>query len=302
MEGTIFNIQRFSIHDGPGIRTTVFVKGCPLRCVWCHNPESNQPRRELLYYRSLCSRCGACVSVCPYGLISLEADGIQTDRERCRACGRCVAACPQQAREISGELWEAAAVVEEVKKDRKFYWHSGGGVTVSGGEPLSQADFVAEILFLCRREGIHTAVETCGHAFREQAEKVFAQADVLLYDWKHEEEERHRELTGVSHRWIWENLQMALTEMKKEVWLRMPLIAGVNDSPELIRRTARRFQPYREQIPKVYLLPYHTLGFSKLEALGRSTSACASFRPPEAEHLERLVRIWQEHGFSAQIG
>ena len=301
MQGTVFNIQKFSIHDGPGIRTTVFVKGCPLRCIWCHNPESNRVQAEVMYYKNLCIACGRCVPACPQKLLSLEGQTLQVRHDDCIACGNCISACPKQARELMGHLQTADEVFEEVARDHLFYKHSGGGVTISGGEPLSQPEFVSAILKCCSDRNIHTCIETCGFADRKAIDQVMPYTNIVLYDIKHLNDSQHKALTGVSNKLILDNLRYIALDLKKEIWLRMPLISGVNDDADLIRQTAEFILPLKQYISNVYLLPYHTLGISKLEALGRSTEPCIGYQPPKLEHLEILSDVWKSYGFTVHI-
>ncbi len=299
-QGIVFNIQRYSIHDGPGIRTTVFLKGCPLRCQWCHNPESNLVKEQMAWYSNLCTGCGACRSACPNGCIRQAENGILQTWENCTDCCACVDACRQKARERIGKIWTAEDVIKEVEKDRRYYRYSGGGLTVSGGEPLSQPEFAAALLREAKERGISTAVETCGFAAWESAKLVLSQADHVLYDIKHMDSKRHRELTGVGNERILDNLERTVRELGKTVWARLPLIAGVNDSKEEIRRVSAFLSPFVASVEEVWLLPYHELGNSKREALGWSTEICGTFRTPEPSHLEELAEIFRGQGFSVK--
>ncbi|MBQ8536310.1 MAG: glycyl-radical enzyme activating protein [Clostridia bacterium] len=302
MNVNIFDVQRYSIHDGPGIRTTVFMKGCPLRCLWCHNPESNRVRPQLMTYANLCTACGACVSSCPMECIRMENNACITDRSRCTACGLCVSACPQQARAISGRIQTVDEIVKVAWKDRLYYKNSGGGVTLSGGEPLMQAEAAAALTDALHEKGLHVAIETCGYAPWEQASKVFSRMDLILYDLKHMDSAKHRELTGVGNELIHENLLRIVSETKAPIWLRLPLIASVNDSSAEFEAIAAFAKPFQDRVEQVWLLPYHALGTSKLESLGESTDKLNGFAPPTKDHMQKMADLLINAGFNAVIG
>src|SRR5512140_3115252 len=228
--GTVFNVQRGSFHDGPGIRTTVFLKGCPLRCPWCHNPEGISPAPEVLVSAARCLGCGGCTTACPRPGGPLSA-GSALGRDGCRACRACVEACPSGAREVAGRTMRVGEVVAEALRDRPVYEESGGGVTFSGGEPTAQPMFLFAALDACRLEGLHTAVDTCGFAPRETMLAAAARADLLLWDVKTLVADRHLELTGVPLAPILENLE-AVSRTAVPIWLRLPVIPGVNDDEE----------------------------------------------------------------------
>lgn len=289
--GRVLNIQRFSTEDGPGIRTTVFLKGCPLRCLWCHNPESWQSAAEIAGHPERCVRCWACVQACPSD--ALAQDAFHPDPQLCDACGRCVDACPSTARERAGEDRSVRDLVREICADRTFFESSGGGVTLSGGEPLAQPDFVAATLDACRNEGLHTALDTCGYADPEVFRRVASRADLVLFDVKLIDEVRHREATGAGNGTILRNLADA-SGSGMNVWLRVPLVPGVNDSEADVRSLAAFASALPQRHP-MWLLPYHGLGRDKARRFGRPSPA-PIYAEPSSEGLRQAARILQEAG------
>ncbi len=251
--GLVFNVMRFSLRDGPGIRTTVFLKGCPLRCDWCHNPESQSPVPSLLFFDERCRRCGRCAEVCPHGL----AD--------CEACGLCVEACVAGARQLAGRPMSVTQVLAEVERDQIFYDESGGGVTLSGGEPLAQPLFAEALLSGCRARRIHTALDTCGMAPTETLLRVSAEADLVLYDVKLVDDTLHQRHTGASNRLILDNLR-ALAEAGRAVVVRYPLIPGVNDGEEALSALAECLAAVG--LCRLDVLPYHRTGVDKYRRMG----------------------------------
>ncbi len=286
----MFNVQRFSVHDGPGVRTTVFLKGCPLRCAWCHNPESRAAEPQLLLAGERCMRCGACEEACPTGAAS--------GRGECRACGRCAEVCPTGARSIAGTTMTAPQVLDEVLKDRDFY-EGGGGVTFSGGEPLAQPAFLTACLDACRAQGLHTALDTCGYADESALMAAAALSDLVLYDVKASDPELHRRWTGVSNDVILSNLG-ALARGHDNIWLRIPVVPGVNDDPaEMV--TASALAARLPGIRRVHLLPYHALGAGKaarLSGIGDRFEA----QTPSRDSLSRLARPFEAQGLPVFIG
>lgn len=286
MTGRVFDIKRYSIHDGPGIRTTVFLKGCSLHCLWCHNPESISPEPELMHRPSRCSRCYACFEACPRGAISKGHGGaIVIDRANCDLCGKCAEACLYDAMQVVGAEMSVDEVVREVEKDRIFFEQSGGGVTFSGGDPLAQPAFLEALLEAFRDRGIPTAVDTAGSSRNGLLDRIAGRTGLVLFDLKVMDERRHIELTGVSNKPILENLRK-LAAGPAEVWVRVPLIAGVNDDDESVARMIE-FLSSLKTVRRVGLLPYHSGGLDKAARIGRGED----FRKFEGPSEERLAAV-----------
>lgn len=265
--GTIFDIKRYAIHDGPGVRTTVFFKGCLLGCWLCHNPESQAFDSELMVRDGRCTRCGDCIEACAQDAVSLNESSVDIDRYRCDLCGACADVCLPEAIEIVGRDVTVADLMEEVEKDVVYYDESGGGVTVSGGEPFAQPEFLLELLSSCKARGIRTAVDTCGHTAPDVFQTVAEHVDLFLYDLKIMNDERHREFTGVGVDSIHGNLRW-LAEQGAAVVVRFPLLPGINDDEENIRAMGG-FLASLENRPPVDILPYHRAGVDKYDRLGR---------------------------------
>lgn len=265
-QGIIFNLQRFSTNDGPGIRTTVFLKGCPLNCLWCHNPESKTVRPEVMFNDSRCVGCGNCVQVCPHKGHTFTEQGHQINRKDCTGCGTCVRECPG-ALELMGKQMTAEQVLREVLKDRPFYEQSGGGLTVSGGEPFAQPHFLLELLKEAKEEGLHVCVETCGYTKKEHLLEAVPYVDLFLYDWKESDPQRHRAYTGVDNDRILENLQ-ALNEIGAHIILRCPIIPGYNDRSDHFTKIAALAEQFTA-ITRIDIEPYHPLGREKSRQLGK---------------------------------
>jgi len=284
--GLVLDVRRFSIHDGPGIRTTVFLKGCALSCRWCHNPESQSRGAEALVRLGRCIRCGACVEACEHGAVSWEEGGPVTDRADCAACGACAAVCYAEAREIAGREMTVGEVLAEVERDLPFYLESGGGVTLSGGEPLLQPEFAAALLRAAKGRGIHTALDTCGHAPWEVLDRLRDAVDLFLYDLKLMDDERHRRFTGVPVAAILDNLR-ALSAAGHAIVLRVPVIPGVNDDDANLDALADCASGL-PHLAGVDLLPYHHIGMEKYARLDRSY-ALPDTRPPSLERMDAVA-------------
>jgi pyruvate formate lyase activating enzyme len=264
--GILFDLQRFALHDGPGIRTTVFLKGCPLNCAWCHNPESRCREPQLSFDASLCTLSGDCVGVCPEDALSITRDRLVVDFERCTGCGLCVDVCPSGALTMVGEESSVEDVMAVVRRDRPYYDRSGGGMTLSGGEPAAQPEFALALLRAARNEGIHTCLDTSGWAGWTVFERFLPLVDLFLYDYKATPDDEHRRLTGVSNRLVLDNLERLLRAGAR-VALRCPLVPGVNDGPEHLRAIAGLCAMHPE-LEAVHVLPYHAMGRAKAERMG----------------------------------
>lgn len=268
----IFNVQKYNMYDGPGIRTLVFFKGCPLRCKWCANPEGLEKKYQILYKKNSCIDCGDCVPVCPVGIHSINKENKHEINRSidCIGCRKCQDACKQSALSIVGEVKTISELMEIIEEDRNFYDMSGGGVTLGGGEVTMQADFAANLLMVCKQEGINTAIETCGYAKLETMLKIAEFTDLFLFDIKHIDPERHYELTGVHNERILENVK-ELLHRRCNVKIRMPLLKGINDSQEEIESIIAFLMPFRDykNFKGIDLLPYHKLGVNKYNQLDK---------------------------------
>ena len=294
----VFNIQRFSIHDGPGIRTTVFLKGCPLRCAWCSNPESQAARPQIMVRDIKCVGCGECVRVCPEGAVTLTPEqGRRIDWQRCAQCLKCAEACGYESILVSGREMKVEEILAEVVRDEVFYRRSGGGVTVSGGEPMMRHRFLRRFLPACREAGLHVALDTTGFAAERDYLEVLPHIDLLLFDIKTLDPERHLQATGVDNQVILANAETLAPRVR--TWFRLPLIAGFNDSEEHIRAVADLAA--RLGVEKISLLPYHEGGRSKAAQVGMAYGFEAG-AAPEEERIEALLKTIESAGLSAGRG
>jgi pyruvate formate lyase activating enzyme len=297
--GMVFDIRRFSIHDGPGIRTTVFLKGCPLSCWWCHNPESQQPEQEVMFHPNRCLRCGACQAACPNDAISRQEEMFLTNPALCQRCGACVTACPAQARELVGKPMSVPEVMAQIERDIPFFDESGGGVTVSGGEPLMQPRFLQALLTACKQLDLHTVLDTCGYASWKTIEEVRPFVDLFLYDIKLIDNQQHIRYTGAPNTQILSNLQK-LAKSGAQIILRAPLIPGINDGEEQLNQVAA----LARSLPGVQhldLLAYHYAGAGKYDRLSLGYRL-AHVTPPDAERMEQIARFFRQNGLQVKIG
>lgn len=292
MTGTVFNIQKFCTGDGPGIRTVVFLKGCPLHCAWCHNAESQRSVPELLYHGEKCTLCGRCVSACKMGVHLLDNGAHILMREKCTVCGECTKACLNDALEIKGKEMSASDVLAEVMKDKPFYESSGGGITLSGGEPLAQIDFTLELLTEAKAAGLHTCVETCGYTKRENIERVARLTDIFLFDVKLTDSALHQKYTGVPSEQILENLR-AIDELGAKTILRCPIIPDVNDNEEHFAALAKLANSLTNVL-RIELEPYHAFGNGKYEQVGRGEFV-KEFRVPEENEPQKWCEQVRAH-------
>jgi pyruvate formate lyase activating enzyme len=307
--GTIFDIKKYSINDGPGIRTTVFFSGCPLSCLWCHNPESQSLTPELLYREGRCLLCGVCVDVCPEGAISIASnvskhltiesqetfDVVITDREKCARCQTCIATCYSGARQFSGRVVTVREVMAQVEREIPFYDESGGGVTFSGGEPLMQPGFLSALLSACRGQEIHTVVDTSGFAHWNVFDQIRRDVDLFLYDLKHMNSARHREVSGVPNEPILSNLR-ALSEHGHRILVRIPLIPGINDDEQNLHQSGE-FLASLPKLESVELMGYHSIAQAKYEALAREYKL-AGTKPPTEEAMLHAAELLRSYSLS----
>lgn len=295
----VSNIQRFSVDDGPGIRTTVFFKGCNLRCLWCHNPECISSSVSMQYTDSSCSGCGKCITVCKQGVHTME-DGVHTvDRKKCTGCGSCAYHCPASAITIVGKTYDPEALVKELLKDRMYFKTSSGGVTFSGGEPMLHPAYLKKVLKLAKEAGLHTAVDTAGNVPFTSFEMVMPYTDLFLYDIKIWDDEKHRQATGVSNQLILENIKK-LTDAGAQVIVRTPVIMEWNGRMEEFEKISSYLAGLEHPVQLIQLLPYHSYGAGKYDTLGIKNQI-QDHTPPTQEFMEQALRLYLEKGLPAQI-
>lgn len=297
----IINIQKYSIHDGDGIRTTAFFKGCPLKCTWCHNPESQRYTKEVLYYTERCTGCTACMEACPKKAITDEKGHVDTDRTRCDLCGTCLDYCLNNAREIVGKQYTVAELMKEFKKDSMFYEESGGGVTLSGGEVMAQdMDYMEELVKRLHRQGIDVTIDTCGQAPYENFQRILPYVHTFLYDIKLIDSEKHKKYTAFGNETILDNLKR-LSQDGARIYIRIPTIEGVNADDENMNGIIR-FIKENVNAAQINLLPYHNTGKSKYEKLSRTYEG-EEFGAPSKERMEELADLFKAAGFhNTKIG
>ncbi len=296
--GLIFDLMRFALHDGPGIRTTVFLKGCSLRCWWCHNPESQLTEPEIFQFDDRCTLCGDCIDVCPAGALRIENGVLATDPALCQASGECVEACAVEARKMAGRWMTVDEVLAEVSRDQILYDESGGGVTLSGGEPLMQAAFTERLLAALKRRRIHTVLETCGLANPKLLRRISPNVDLFHYDLKLMDTAKHEYYTGVKNELILANLKL-LADLGRPIVVRMPIIPGINDAEDDIAAASAYLQELG--VGNVDLLPYHRIGGDKYRRLHREYRL-PDLVPPSAEGMERLAARLRGEGFTVRVG
>ncbi len=298
IKGYVFDIQRYSIHDGPGIRSTVFLKGCPLTCIWCANPESQKQVPQLMYLRHLCSQCYKCVEICPNKSIRILSDGsLEIDRDLCVGCGFCVDICPAEARQVSGKLMSMEEVIDVVKKDALFYKNSGGGVTFSGGEATAQPDFLFSLSKECKKLGFHTALDTCGFVIWDILEPILEYVDLVLFDVKQTNAKKHQQYTGVSNKLIFKNAKRIAVK-NIPIILRAVLIPGHNDSDEDVGSLAQFALDLGG--PEINLMPYHKLGLKKYESLDMKYKL-ADAEPFTEEKIELIREQISNYGLTVKV-
>ena len=297
--GTVFDIRKYSIHDGPGIRTTVFFKGCPLSCWWCHNPEGQAIKPEIMFRQPRCIQCDTCLTVCPVGAISRDEGITSVDLEKCDLCGDCLTNCYSQGLELAGRSMTVGEVLADIERDIIFYDQSGGGATFSGGEPLLQHDFLKALLEACQAKGIHTALDTSGYSSWEALDDIRESVGVFLFDLKIMDDAQHRYYTGVPNRLILKNLKH-LSELGQRIIVRVPIIPGINDNPDNLYQTGV-FLSGLTSLERVDLLPYHKIGLGKYASLQKKYFLPET-QPPSEDQMAELANTFYRFGLNVKIG
>jgi len=296
----IFDIKRYAISDGPGIRIAIYFKGCPLRCAWCHNPESQSPKVQKMYTANKCIGAQDCIEVCPEDALTLTPDGIVTDSEKCTLCGLCADACPTKAIEMSGKLYSPEELLELIERERIHFEHSNGGVTFSGGEPLMYPDFLLEMLKICGEHGLHRAVDTCGYAPTKTLLEVVKHTDLFLYDLKLMDPVQHKKWTGKDNKLILENL-VKLAETGANINIRIPFIKNVNTFEPEVMKIAEFIASLPGEKPLVNILPYHNIATGKYKKLEMEYNK-GEMNEPSEDDIQRAIDIFKSTGLDVEIG
>jgi pyruvate formate lyase activating enzyme len=299
-DSLIFDIKRYAINDGPGIRIVIFFKGCNLHCAWCHNPESISAKVEKMYAPAKCIKCGTCVAACPEKAITMASDGVITNPDLCKVCGKCADVCPTKAIEMSGKTMTVPEIMDVIEKERVFFDQSGGGVTFSGGEPLIHSKLLIELLDECQKRKIHTAVDTAGNISPEIILDVAKRTDLFLYDLKMMDSDLHKKWVKSNNERILQNLK-AISDLGAHIIIRIPLISGVNDTSQNIEAMAKFISELAGEKKEVNLLPYHNIAQSKYMKLGKSDDF-EILLEPDKNVIARTILQFNEYGIIATVG
>ncbi|MFC1990582.1 glycyl-radical enzyme activating protein [Chloroflexota bacterium] len=302
LKAAIWKIDRSATHDGPGIRTNLYFKGCPLRCLWCSNPEGQHASRELAFTEARCTGCRLCFNICPKGAIKPKGDKPEIEFSSCDQCGQCVSVCSPNALSMYARTYTLPQVMDIISRDRYIYRKSGGGITCTGGEPFLQAEFLKQLLLDCKNQGIHTAVETCGYANQEEFKGILANIDLLFFDLKHIDNKKHLRLTGRSNRSILINLRTVssvFAESGKVLIIRQVVVPGLNDSDNI--KALVELANGLPRVDMIELLPYHAFGSSKYSNLGRRYNL-DNLEPPSTDELHKYKETIESNGVRCEIG